>query len=539
MMAKISVVEILREMAFFSELKNENPFKIRALQRSADLLEEQGVDAAELVRTGEITKIPGVGKGTQGLVKEFVDTGKVAEHESLRREFPAGILELLEIRGLGPKKIKALYVQLSIGSLGELEYACQENRLLELKGFGQKTQDSVLKNIEALKANRSKAILPMAMNQAEDVREELLALAGVARVEETGELRRKFPVIASLDFVVAGDAGLPAVLAKAGFVENTGVFERKLPDSLRVRVWVASAGDFGARLFSTTGPDAFVAGKNVKAAAEEDLVFHALGLAVVPAESRDKGVAPAGLVEVGDIKGVFHLHTTWSDGKNSLAEMAAGAVERGYEYLGVSEHSQTAFYANGLNAKRIVEQRREIEGLREKFPSLRIFHGIESDILADGSLDFPEDVLAGFDFVIASIHGQMKMSSEDMTRRICRALENPATTWLGHWSGRLLLAREGFAFDQEKVLATAAKLGKGIELNSNPYRLDLDWQVAGDAAARGIPIGIFPDAHSVGGFDDLKYGVWMARKAGLTAAQVVNTKPRKEMETWLRERKSQ
>jgi DNA polymerase (family 10) len=537
-MESTGVVSILREMAFFSELKNENPFKIRALQRSAELLEEQGKDLPELVRSGGITKIPGVGKGTQALVKEFVDSGKVAEHESLRREFPEGILELLEIRGLGPKKIKALYEQLTIGSVGELKYACQENRLLELKGFGQKTQDSVLKNIEALKANRSKAILPMAMNQAEEMRAELLALAGVSRVEETGELRRKFPVIASLDFVVAGDSELPVVLVKAGFAEAVGVFERKLPDTLKVRVWAAGAENFGARLFSTTGPEKFVAGKNVAAAAEEELVFHALGLAVVPPESRDLGAAPAGLVKESDIKGVFHLHTTWSDGKNTLAEMAAGAVERGYEYLGVSEHSQTAFYANGLNAKRIAEQRREIEGLREKFPSLRIFHGIESDILPDGSLDFPEDVLAGFDFVIASIHGQMRMSSEEMTKRICRALENPATTWLGHWSGRLLLAREPFAFDQEKVLATAAKLGKGIELNSNPYRLDLDWQVAGSAAALGIPIGIFPDAHSVGGFDDLKYGVWMARKAGLTAAQVSNTKSRKEMEEWLGQQKS-
>lgn len=538
-MANEAIASILREMAFFSELKNENPFKIRALQNSAQVLEEQSQEVEALVASGEITKISGVGKGTQGIAKEFVATGKVIELDALKAEFPKDILELTEVRGLGPKKIKALYEHLSIGSLGELEYACQENRLLELKGFGQKTQDGILKNIQSLKANRGKAILPMALQQAEDAKEELEKFAGVIEVEESGDLRRKLPVIDGLDFVVTGEVKkIESALLAAGFFEREGCFQRSQPDQLLWRVWLSTPKEFGKRLLETTGPAQFVGGLgSIPAGKSEQDVFTALGIDFLPPETRDRGKAPKGLIEEKDIRGVFHLHTTWSDGKNTLKEMVEAALARGYEYLGVSEHSQSAFYANGLNAKRVAEQKKEIEALQEKFPSLKIFHGIESDILSDGSLDYPDDVLKRFDFVIASVHGQMRMSREDMTKRICRALEHPATTWLGHWSGRLLLGREGFSFDQECVLNTAAKLGKGIELNSNPYRLDMDWTVASEAARLGIPIGIFPDAHSTGGLEDIRFGVWMGRKAGLTAKQVVNTKSRKEMEQWLNKRR--
>jgi DNA polymerase (family 10) len=491
------------------------------------------------VASGAITKIPGIGKGTQALVKEFVSTGALADHAAMRAEFPSRIFELLEVRGLGPKKARALYQELAIGSLAELEYACEENRLVELKGFGAATQASILKNIQKLKTNRGKAILPAAQNQAEGVREELLALKGIARVEETGELRRLSEVVASLDFVAAGEK-VEGALEGAGFSRiDDGSWRRVAAEELTVRVWVAKEADFGSRLFETTGPLEFVAafGK-VPAAAEEAAIFASAGRAYLPPECRDLGASPEGLIEEKAIRGVFHLHTTWSDGKNTLAEMAAAAAERGLEYLGVSEHSQTAFYANGLDAARVRAQKAEIAELRNQYPKLKIFHGIESDILPDGSLDFPPDVLAEFDFVIASVHGQMKMGREEMTARLCRALENPATTWLGHWSGRLLLGRDGYDFDQEAVLDCAARHGKGIELNSNPYRLDVDWRLLPSVVKRGIPVGIFPDAHSVGGLEDFRYGVQMARKAGLTAAQVVNTKSGEEMEQWLRARKN-
>jgi DNA polymerase (family 10) len=530
-----AISNILQEMAFLAELKGENPFKIRAWQNSAALLEEQGKEASALVASGEIAKIQGIGKGTQALVKEFVETGKVREFEELKSAFPPGLLEIRQVRGLGPKKIKALYDQLQIGSLTELEYACQENRLVELKGFGAKTQSSILSNIEKIKANRGRAILPVALHQAEAVMDELKALPGAELVSETGELRRRLPVLASLDFVLRGKAG---ALEEAGFEKNGEFWLRAEEDRLPVRVFPADSRDFGTRLAATTGPALWIEemGPLPESGSEEE-VFAAKSVEWIPPECRDLGKAPKDLVEEEDIRGVFHLHTKWSDGANTLEEMAQAAVERGFEYLGVSEHSQTAFYAHGLDEKRVLEQKKEIDRLQEKFPSLKIFQGIESDILSDGSLDYPDTFLSHFDFVIASVHGQMRMGREEMTKRLSRALENPATTWLGHWTGRLLLGRDGYAFDEEKVLAVAAKSGKGIELNSNPYRLDLDWQIAPRAAALGISIGIFPDAHSTGGLDDVEYGVMMARKAGLTREQIVNTKTRKEMEEWLSERK--
>lgn len=536
-MANETLASLLREMAFFAELKGENPFKIRAWQNSAGILEELP-EAAALVKSGEITSTPGIGKGTQALVKEFVETGRLGEHAALKAAFPPRLLELLEVRGLGPKKVKALYEQIQVASLAELEYACQENRLVELKGFGAKTQESVLKNIQKLKSQKGKAILPMARQEAETVREELAAMEGVEEVAETGELRRLLPVIGSLDFVLGGEVEtIEASLRDRGFAREDGRWLKKSDERLLVRVWPVAVGSFGTRLLETTGPESFVTAlADLPNKRREAEVFAAKGVEALAPEARDLGHGKD-LVEAADIKGVFHLHTNWSDGKNSLEEMAAAAVDLGYEYLGVSEHSQTAFYAHGLDGKRVEQQRREIDKVQEKFPSLRIFQGIESDILGDGSLDFPDETLKLFDFVIASVHGQMRMSRDDMTKRLCRVLEHPATTWLGHWTGRLLLGRDGFDFDQEKVLAAAARSGKGIELNSNPYRLDMDWSLLPAATALGIPIGIFPDAHSVHGLADIQYGVWMARKGGLTRAQVVNTKGRREMEAWLDERR--
>ncbi len=531
-MQEQSVEKILREMAFFSELKGDNPFKIRAWQNSAQILEDLGKEPADLVSSGEITKIPGVGKGTQALVKEFVETGRVGEHEALQKQFPPLILELLEVRGLGPKKIKALHEQLGIASLAELEYACSENRLVELKGFGEKTQNTILKNIEKIKSNKGKAILPMALQQAAEVKDELQELAGTKRVEETGALRRFLPVIDSLDFLMVGEE---KSLKTADFsLTPDGSWRRVKSDQLTVRVWLTEENSFGTRLVETTGPETFVKslGPLPKKKTEVEVLKK-----WIPPEARDLGKVPEKLVELQDIKGAFHMHTTWSDGKNSLEEMAEAAMEMGWEYIGISEHSQTAFYANGLNKERVLQQRKEIDRLQEKFSKLKIFHGIESDILTDGALDFPDSVLKQFDFVIASVHGQMRMPREEMTKRICRALENSATTWLGHWSGRLLLGREGFEFDEDKVLKTAEKCGKSIELNCNPYRLDVDWQFLPKIQAAGIPVGIFPDAHSVGGFHDMQYGLWMARKGGLQAKDVVNTKSLREMERWLAARK--
>lgn len=493
---------ILEQMAFLAELKDENPFKVRALANAAGIIGELPTPLPDLIASGEIKKIPGVGKGTQAIVAEFVSSGKVTEFEELKKDFPEGLLELREVRGLGPKKIKALYQDLHIASLAELEYACQENRLLDLKGFGEKTQASILKNIKELQGYKGKVILPVALQEAEELKEALEKGKGISRVELTGAVRRHDEIVGELELLVSGK-GAEALLEKDGFQSEGGAYVKTTERGLRARVHVAPEKEFEARWKETSGQ--MPEGKN--------------------------------LIEEKDIRGVFHLHTTWSDGKNTLEEMVAAAEKLGYEYLGVSDHSQTAFYAHGLDEKRVLEQKEEVAAVQKKHPSVRIFHGIESDILADGSLDYPRSFLKNFDFVIASVHGQMKMKREDMTKRLCRALENPATTWLGHWTGRILLGREAYDFDLDEVLKCAGANGKAIELNANPYRLDIDWRLLPKAVKMGVGVGIHPDAHSVGGLSDTKYGVWMARKAGLTKAQVLNTKTRAEMEKWLADRK--
>jgi DNA polymerase (family 10) len=530
-----ALAEILRQMAFLAELRDENPFKVRALANAGDIIEDLPDDVADLMASGGIKKVAGVGKGTQAITQEFVSTGTVKELEELRGDLPPTILELREVRGLGPKKIKALHDALGISSLTELEYACEENRLVDLKGFGEKTQASVLKNVRSLLGNKGKVILPVALREAADEREALEKLGGVKRVEATGEVRRHAEIVSSVDFVVEVEA---KVLKKAGFTEAGEAWEKKSERGMRVRVFPASSKDFGTRLFETTGPAEFVkAFGPVECAADEEDVFSKRKKTYVPPECRELGLASKELLEERDIRGVFHLHTTWSDGKNTLEEMAAAAEKLGYEYLGVSDHSQTAFYARGLDEKRVLEQKKEIEAVQKKHPKVRIFHGIESDILADGALDYPKAFLKNFDFVIASVHGQMKMGRAEMTKRLCGALRNPSTTWLGHWTGRLLLGREGYDFDVDEVLKCAATESKSIELNANPYRLDVDWRLLPRLKELGIPIGIHPDAHSVGGLEDTRYGVWMARKAGLGRASVLNTKPVREMEAWLRERR--
>ena len=533
-MANEELAEILHKLAFLLELKDENPFKIRALENSARiLLEEAPLD--ELVASGKIKQISGFGKGSQTMAMEFLKLGTVNEFEEVKKEFPATIFELLDVRGLGPKKIKNLYQELEISSLTELEYACNENRLLDLKGFGEKTQQNILKGITEIKTNRGKVILPVAQQVAETVIEELQALRA-KNILAVGQLRRALPVVEKLEFLAQNEV---AFCKHQSDWESTQEHHYTKKSNGQIAVEVTFSEDnFAHHLLELTGPAEFVHRlKNSQGKTEEEIFSHA-HQTYLPPETRDFGkILGKRLITEQDIRGVFHLHTTASDGANSLEEMVKGALAQGWEYLGISDHSQSAFYANGLKADRLQAQKREIQELQEKYPEIQIFHGIESDILANGELDYPEKILQAFDFVIASVHSQMKMDAETMTKRLCHALENPYTTWLGHWTGRLLLGRVGFTFDQEKVLRAAEKHGKGIELNCNPYRLDVDWQILPELVSRKISVGIFPDAHSAGGLADTKWGVLMARKAGLGPEHVVNTRTRKEMLSWLQNRK--
>jgi DNA polymerase (family 10) len=466
-----------------------------------------------LLSSGELAKTQGIGKGSLAVIEEVLKTGKLKELDELNEKYPASLFELTTIRGLGPKKIKVLFKDLGISSVAELEYACQENRLIELKGFGEKTQKMILDRIAEMKFNSGKVLLPTALEEAEAVEEQLEKNKNVKEFYRVGALARLLEVQEKLEYLVVGkvDAG-------------------KIKASIPIEFHECKPGAVAEEKFRLTASEGFK--KRWKGKTPE-----------LPSELLDDAFdfsekEKIDLVDTKQIRGIFHAHTTASDGANSLEEMVEGCIERGLEYFGVSDHSKSAFYARGLEDKRIDEQRKEIDKVREKFPNFTIFHGIESDILADGSLDYPDKVLKKFDFVIASVHGGMRMNREQMTARLVKALENPYTTWIGHLSGRLLLGRPGYDFDWEKLVRAAEKSGAGFELNANPYRLDVDWRLLPDLRRHKIPLGIFPDAHSVNGIDDLKYGVMMARKGGMSAKQISNTMNAKEMSAWLSTRKT-
>lgn len=405
-------------------------------------------------------------------------------------------------------------------------------------------------------------LLPQAIALAEDLAASLKNIRGVKSCVETGELRRRLETIARIDILMEVDAKKfdAAALAKtlaahavspqepAPAIEFSEFlcFHGKHDSNLALHIFAWNGGariSYPALEVALTGNSDFWNSLPKAALAtqarDEKEFFQALHLTWIPPEAREGKIAQVEkhsgeLLEESDIRGIFHAHTTASDGVNTLEEMAKRCIDLGFEYLGISEHSQSAGYAGGLNADAIQRQREEIDELNSTFKNFKIFQGIESDILKEGALDYPAKILEKLDFVIASLHGQFQMGREEITERVCRALENPFTTWLGHPTGRLLLGRKGADLDMDQVLETAAKHKKSLELNSNPYRLDLDWRYARIAQQKKIPIGVFPDAHSMHGISDIRWGVLMARKAGLTKADIVNAKGLSEMEKWLK-----
>lgn len=534
-MENSDILATIETMVFFMELKGENPFKVRAFANAARVLEDK--DIAKLFQNGELQDVPGVGKGILAFIGDCIQHGKPKDLAEISKDFPETILELRSVRGLGPKKIKTLFEELQIASLAELEYACQENRLIELKGFGEKTQKNFLEALQFLKQSRSRLLLAQVLHQAQDLLALVRKTAGVEQAELVGELRRKCETVAKIEILVQGAEKTAAAKLKSLAEKH----ELGLPVEFH---FVSEA--WGSALVKYTGSTEHL--EKLKGLAgikleTEAAVYKKLGFALPAPELREAWSGPKDwekseqLVTAQDVRGIFHVHTKASDGANTLEEMVEAAEKLGYEYIGISDHSESAVYAHGLGADRILAQRKEIDKLQERFPKIKIFHGIEADIHGDGRLDYSDKVLKEFDFVIASIHGQMRMPCEEMTKRLCRALENPYCTWLGHITGRLLLGRPAYEFDWEKVLKAAEKSGTGIELNANPYRLDMDWQIMPAARAHKIPIGIFPDAHSIGGLKDVEYGIMAARKGGLSKKDVSNTLTRKEMEAWLAARR--
>ncbi len=569
------VAGALREMAVLLELTGANPFRARAFANAARSLDSLAEDLASVLAEERIDRIRGIGKGIGQAVRELYETGAFADLETLRASVPAGLFDLLRIPGLGPKKVRALWQDLGITSLGQLEAAAREDRLQGVPGFGPRAREKTLAGIAQLRSYSGRFLWPVASATADAVMARLRESGAVRSVTACGELRRRMETVAGVELVatVAGATAEDVVAEFTAAPEVTQVTERDdrrvsvvTGGGIPVELRVVDETEYSFVVRHATGSEAHSAhlaehavqqgltlsesgierdGRRLAAGTEEE-VYACLGLAWIPPELReDRGeieAASAGalpeLLADADLRGVFHVHTTASDGHSSLEEMVRGARERGWRYLGVSDHSVSAFYASGLDVERIREQHREIRELTHEFPDFTIFKGIESDILADGTLDYDDDVLAEFDFVIASVHSLFRMPREEMTERILTAIRHPAVAMLGHPSGRLLLTREAYPVDLERVVAEAGRLGVAVELNANPQRLDLDWRHLQSAVAQGALIAICPDAHDVAGYDDTFLGVAAARKGWLTKKDVLNCRSAEEVAEFFRARRA-
>ncbi len=572
-----SIISALEEIALLLELQGANPFKVRAYENGARALSNYEGDLAEGFKSGELAEIKGLGKSLLAEIKALLDTGESPALQELKEEVPEGLLEMIKVQGLGPKKVQVLHEKLGITNLGELEYACNENRLLELPGFGEKTQQSILKGIDRLHRFRGHYLLSDAWELAEKMRERVAGLEKVGRCEIAGSIRRRKEIVKDIDLLaVAKEDDAPGImeafcaLEEVERVVGTGPSKTSvlLHEGLQVDLRVVSEEQFPFALVYFTGSKehnvalrgraklkqlklneyglfpADDSGPSVSCANEAE-IFQALDLVEIPPELReDRGEVAAAekdrlpeLLEEGQLRGALHNHSRYSDGAATIEEMALGARDLGWEYIGISDHSQSAFYAHGLSPDDVRRQHDEIDELNARLDDITIFKGIESDILVDGSLDYDEELLARFDFVVASVHSRFGLDSKEQTKRCVHAVQNPFTTILGHPTGRLLLARDGFEVDIDILLEAAAESHCAVELNANPRRLDLDWRLLRRAAAKGIQISIAPDAHRVEGMADLRFGVAMARKGWLGRDEVLNTRKLKDMRAYLNARR--
>jgi DNA polymerase (family 10) len=568
-MDKSGITDILEEIAVLLELKGENPFKARAYTNAARALDHFEGELEPLVTENRLDELDGIGDALQQKITELVKTGELKYYEDLKASVPEGLLALMEIPSLGAKKIKVLHEKLGIASVAELEAACRAHKIRDLAGFGAKTEEKLLAGIAQARDYSALTIYAEAWTQAEEIREALRDHEDVTQLATAGSLRRGREIVKDLDFVASSRqpkevmdyfVSLPWVKTVTGHgtTKSSVVLKSGIAADLRV----VSDKEFAYALHHFTGSKEhnvamrqraisqgkklsewglFEIGVDKKASAEdegkliscdtEQDLFAALGLHYVPPELRENmGEIEAAekkeiprLVEWTQLRGTFHCHTNWSDGKNTLAEMAGEAHELGLDYLGIADHSRSSIQANGLNELRLAEQIRLIEDYNKKNPGFHVFAGSEVDILKDGRLDFSDNVMAKLDYVVASIHNSMSQTEEEMTTRVIRAMENEHVTMLGHATGRLLLQREGYKINLEKIIDCAARTGTWIELNCSNWRMDMDWRWWHRAREKGVKCVINPDAHRVAQFAMLRHGVTMARKGWLRREDVMNT----------------
>jgi DNA polymerase (family 10) len=547
-MDKFTIARTLDEISRYIELSDPNPFKARAFEKAARAVENLEEDLGALVESGGLKDVSGIGKATGQVVEEIVRTGTSAYLEELRAQYPPGIFEMLRIPKLGIKKIGQLYSELGVGSLDQLEAAARDGRLAKLKGFGAKTAEQVLNGIELARMRESQFLLPVGLEVGELLRERLAALDEVEDAEVSGSVRRRLEIIRNVNVVVATKK--PAVVAEtlATLVADLetledGTYKGTARGEIDVFFHLTAPADFGSTVLRTTGSAAFVEafGKVPKAATEAD-AFKKAGIAFVEPERREtaddlKRKKRTKLVDWSDLRGTFHVHTTFSDGRNSMQEMLAAAHQRGWEYVGISDHSKVAYYAGGLSEEKLELQHAEIAKHEKSVAPMRVFRGTEADILPDGTMDYGPKVLSKLDFVVASVHSQFQMDEEQMTERILRAMDDPNVTFLGHLTGRKLLSRPGYRVDHERIFEKAIERDVIVEINGNPSRLDVDWRHLRRAADRGVMFSIHPDAHSISEYNAVITGTWVARKGGLSPKQIFNTKSVEEVEEWLAKRR--
>ncbi|MDZ4132977.1 MAG: DNA polymerase/3'-5' exonuclease PolX [Dethiobacteria bacterium] len=568
--------KVLEEIAVLLELKGENPFKNRAYYGAARIVEMIGEEELErLVRADKLKEVKGIGAAIDEKLKELVLTGSLPYYDELKESVPAGLMDMLKVPGLGPRKVRSLFEMLEITTLAELEYACRENRLVKLKGFGQKSQDNILEGIEFLRRYQGSHFFSEARLIATDLLEKVKAFPDLNEVSLAGSIRRCREVVKDIDLVASAPdpqqltryfSELPTT-AEVIALGDTKVSVR-LQEGISVDLRVVRPPEFPYALHHFTGSKEHNTALRSRAKQmglkineyglfrDEELIvcrdekefFAALNLVYIPPELRENNgeieAAEAGspalpvLVEPADIRGIFHVHSTYSDGANTLEELVIACRHLGYQYLGITDHSQSAFYAGGLKADDLVRQREEIAALREKYPDIGLYCGVESDIRPDGELDYHDSVLEKLDFVIASVHSALRMERSKMTERLLRALSHPLVTMLGHPTNRLLLGRDGSPIDLERIFEAAAENGVILELNASPPRLDLDWRHLKRVRAMNLPVSINPDAHRIESLSDTDFGVAIARKGWLEKKDVFNTRSRLEVETHLRSRNS-
>lgn len=544
------VASLLREYAQRTALRGGNPYRAKAYSRAADSLAALAVPLDVLIAEDRLTEIPGVGDGIADIITKVHKTGSHPSLEKLRKEIPAGVLELLAVPGLRPEKVLRLYKDLCIGSLSELEAAAQNDRIKKAKGLGAALQTKILQNLAIAKSgegrlhlHRAAALLAHAKDSIRKSRPEL------KRVTIAGDFRRGCELVGDL-----------AIVAEASKPDKSST---PWADGLQIRV--SDRKHFGAALLFATGSaghieqlQALAAEKGLRLnadglhkgrtliAGEEADIYRALGLPFIDPELREgrgevelalKGKLPK-LVTDDDLRGILHCHTDASDGTETLETMAKATRQRGFEYFGVADHSKSAHYAGGLSVEQIAQQHREADRLNKRFgKDFRILKGIESDILADGSLDYPDEVLERFDFVVASIHGRFRLDRKAQTQRLLRAIGDPHTTIIGHMTGRQLQRRPGYETDVEKVLRACAQHNVVVEINAHPWRLDLDWRWHRAALEFGCMLSINPDAHSIPELDHMHWGVEMARKGGVPAGRVLNAMTLAEIARYLRQKR--